>query len=117
MEHVHLIGIGGSGLSAIARLLLESGYEVSGSDQAMSAWAQDLVEHGVRVIIGHSADNIAGADLIVRSSAIPESNVEIRQRFRLEFQSTNATSSSENYWSAMRASPLPERTAKPPPPP
>lgn len=78
MEHVHLIGIGGSGLSAIARLLLESGYEVSGSDQAMSAWAQDLVEHGVRVIIGHSADNIAGADLIVRSSAIPESNVEIQ---------------------------------------
>ena len=78
MTHVHLIGIGGSGLSAIARLLLERGYEVSGSDQALSVWAQDLIAQGAKVYIGHQAEQISGADLIIRSSAIPESNIEVR---------------------------------------
>jgi UDP-N-acetylmuramate--alanine ligase len=78
MKHVHLIGIGGTGLSAIARVLLESGYTVSGSDRQMSPLAQALQEAGVRVFIGHRAENIRGADLVVRSSAIPESNVEVQ---------------------------------------
>ena len=78
MTHVHLIGIGGSGLSAIARLLLERGYDVSGSDQALSVWAQDLITLGAKVYIGHQAEQISGADLVIRSSAIPESNIEVR---------------------------------------
>jgi UDP-N-acetylmuramate--alanine ligase len=73
-----LIGIGGTGLSAIARVLLESGYTVSGSDRQMSPLAQALQEAGVRVFIGHRAENIRGAGLVVRSSAIPESNVEVQ---------------------------------------
>lgn len=77
MMHVHLIGIGGSGLSAIARLLLERGYEVSGSDRLLSPLAEELREEGVSVAIGHSPQNVDGADLIVRSSAIPDDNVEV----------------------------------------
>jgi len=77
MMHVHLIGIGGTGLSAIARVLLESGYQVSGSDQTLSDLAQDVMRQGARVFVGHNADNILGADLVVRSSAISDANVEV----------------------------------------
>ena len=76
-QRVHFIGIGGSGLSAIARLLVESGYEVSGSDQVLSPLAQDLAAAGVRVYSGHKAENIAGADLVIRSSAVPDDNPEV----------------------------------------
>ena len=77
MTHVHFIGIGGSGLSAIARLLVESGYTVTGSDTVMSSFALDLQSLGVDVREGHDADNIAGADWVVRSSAIPDDNPEV----------------------------------------
>jgi UDP-N-acetylmuramate--alanine ligase len=78
MTHVHLIGIGGSGLSAIARILLESGYRVSGSDRQMSPLAQGLQASGVMVYTGHRAENLQGADLVVRSSAVPDDNPEVR---------------------------------------
>lgn len=78
MTHVHLIGIGGSGLSAIARLLLESGYTVTGSDRALSPMALELAAAGVRVSAGHQAENVVGADLVVRSSAIPDDNPEVK---------------------------------------
>jgi UDP-N-acetylmuramate--alanine ligase len=75
---IHLIGIGGSGLSAIARLLLESGYVVTGSDRTLSPQAQELVAAGARVWAGHRSENVQGADLVVRSSAIPDDNVEVQ---------------------------------------
>ncbi|MEN6522884.1 MAG: UDP-N-acetylmuramate--L-alanine ligase [Anaerolineaceae bacterium] len=77
MEHVHFIGIGGTGLSAIARLLLESGYTVSGSDRSNTPLGRDLAAAGVQVSIGHAAENIRGADVIVRSSAVPDDNPEV----------------------------------------
>jgi UDP-N-acetylmuramate--alanine ligase len=77
MTHVHFIGIGGSGLSAIARLLLEQGYQVSGSDRALSPLAAELKTAGATVFVGHVAENIAGADWVVRSSAVPDDNVEV----------------------------------------
>ena len=77
MTHVHLIGIGGSGLSAIARLLKESGYTVTGSDRVLTAFAEDLQAIGVTIYIGHHPRNIQGADWIVRSSAIPDDNIEV----------------------------------------
>jgi len=77
MTHAHLIGIGGSGLSAIARLLLESGYSVSGSDRVLSEQAAELAAAGATVFAGHAAENIRGADLVIRSSAIPDSNPEV----------------------------------------
>lgn len=79
MEHIHFIGIGGSGLSAIARLLLESGnYTVSGSDRAPSPLALSLVTAGARLFTGHHPRNIQGANLVVRSSAIPDDNPEVQ---------------------------------------
>jgi UDP-N-acetylmuramate--alanine ligase len=77
MTHVHFIGIGGSGLSAIARLLVDSGYTVTGSDTVMSSFALDLQSLGVDIREGHNAQNIAGADWVVRSSAIPDDNPEV----------------------------------------
>jgi UDP-N-acetylmuramate--alanine ligase len=76
-KHVHFIGIGGTGLSAIARVLLESGYLVTGSDRTMSPMARSLQADGVRVEIGHQAENLAGAQVVVRSSAVPDDNVEV----------------------------------------
>jgi len=77
MTHVHFIGIGGSGLSAIARLLLEQGYRVSGSDRMLSSLAAELKTAGATVFVGHAAENITGADWVVRSSAVPDDNLEV----------------------------------------
>lgn len=76
-QHIHFIGIGGTGLSAIARVLLESGYIVSGSDQQYSPLAQAVEKAGARVYQGHCAENIAAPDLVIRSSAIPDDNPEV----------------------------------------
>ncbi len=77
MTRIHLIGIGGTGLSAIARVLLEMGHTVSGSDRAESPFTRDLQAAGVTVSIGHRPENVRGADLVVRSSAIPDDNSEV----------------------------------------
>ncbi|HET7143689.1 MAG TPA: UDP-N-acetylmuramate--L-alanine ligase [Anaerolineales bacterium] len=77
MKRVHFIGIGGSGLSAIARLLKESGYEVTGSDKALSQFAVDLQNDGVSIYIGHHPRNVDGAEFVIRSSAIAEDNPEV----------------------------------------
>ncbi len=77
MTHIHLIGIGGTGLSAIARVLLESGYTVTGSDRAASPFTRDLESAGVTISIGHRPENVRGADQVVRSSAIPDDNPEV----------------------------------------
>jgi UDP-N-acetylmuramate--alanine ligase len=78
MKHVHFIGIGGTGLSAMALYLLESGVQVSGSDRQLSPLARQVQAAGGQVFIGHQAEQVLGADLVVRSSAIPGSNVEVR---------------------------------------
>jgi UDP-N-acetylmuramate--alanine ligase len=78
MTHVHLIGIGGTGLSAIAMVLLESGYTVSGSDLYFSELAKSVVSAGARFYLGHNPENVEGADIVVRSSAVPDTNVEVK---------------------------------------
>ncbi len=77
MTHTHFIGIGGTGLSAIARVLLERGEEVSGSDRTRSILTDHIQNAGARVHIGHAPEYVRGADVVVRSSAVPEDNVEI----------------------------------------
>jgi UDP-N-acetylmuramate--alanine ligase len=77
MTHVHFVGIGGAGLSAIAQVLLESGYTVSGSDEALSPFAQALARHGATVHLGHSAGHLNGAEVVIVSSAVPPDNVEV----------------------------------------
>ncbi len=76
-ESTHFIGIGGSGISAIARVLLERGESITGSDMEMSPLALELQQDGATVFVGHSADNVNGATRVIRSSAIPDENVEI----------------------------------------
>ncbi len=82
MIRVHFIGIGGSGLSAIARLLKESGYTVTGSDRSLSQFAVDLQNDGVEIYIGHHPRNIAGAEMVIRSSAIADDNPEVEAAIR-----------------------------------
>lgn len=78
MAHIHFIGIGGSGLSAMARLLLERGETVSGSDRLATPVTQALQAAGASVSIGHAPENVRGAELVVRSSAIPTENPEVQ---------------------------------------
>jgi UDP-N-acetylmuramate--alanine ligase len=75
-KRVHFVGIGGYGMSAIARVLLDLGYQVSGSDVAENALVKNLMERGAKVSIGHSAEHIDGADIVVYSSSISPDNVE-----------------------------------------
>jgi UDP-N-acetylmuramate--alanine ligase len=77
MERIHLIGIGGTGISAIAWLLLEMGYAVTGSDRAENAFIKELRAAGVKINIGHDAESVMGVDKVVRSSAIPDENPEV----------------------------------------
>ena len=80
---LHIVGIGGAGMSAIATVLIERGYQVSGSDQAESDVTRSLRDRGAQVVIGHRAENIGEADMVIASSAIRDDNVELaaaRQR-------------------------------------
>ncbi|MFC0212606.1 UDP-N-acetylmuramate--L-alanine ligase [Paenibacillus chartarius] len=77
-EHVHFIGIGGYGMSAIAKVMLEMGYQVSGSDLAQHELTDKLQAKGARVFFGHEAGNVQGADLVVYSTALAKDNVEMR---------------------------------------
>ena len=77
MKRIHLVGIGGAGLSAIARVLLESGQPVSGSDEQETEFTARLRASGVRVFIGHAAQNITGAELVLVSSAVSRTNPEV----------------------------------------
>ncbi|MEN8097760.1 MAG: UDP-N-acetylmuramate--L-alanine ligase [Chloroflexota bacterium] len=77
--HIHLIGIGGAGLSALARVLQGSGYRVSGSDACQSEITDSLQVEGIEVFIGHRAEQVNGADIVLPSSAIPADNSELTE--------------------------------------
>ena len=76
-KHVHCIGIGGIGLSAIAEIFLARGYTVSGSDMKESEITEKLMAKGATVYLGHQEQNITGSDLVVYSSAVSQDNPEI----------------------------------------
>ncbi len=77
IKNIHFVGIGGSGMSGIAEVLLNLGYNVSGSDLGSNAASQRLESLGARVMLGHSAANVAGADVVVTSTAVKEDNPEV----------------------------------------
>jgi len=77
VKHLHFIGIGGSGMSGIAEVLLNLGYTVSGSDLFESVTVKRLKSLGATVVTGHAAGNIAGADVVVTSSAVKADNPEV----------------------------------------
>ena len=77
VKHIHFVGVGGSGMSGIAEVLVHLGYTVSGSDLAASATTRRLESEGVKVVIGHAAENTAGADAVVVSTAVKADNSEV----------------------------------------
>ena len=77
LKHIHFVGIGGAGMSAIAEVLHQQGYRVSGSDQAESTATRRLVGMGATVFIGHDAAHIAGAQAVVTSTAVQADNPEV----------------------------------------
>ncbi|MFY9327219.1 MAG: UDP-N-acetylmuramate--L-alanine ligase [Georgfuchsia sp.] len=77
VRRIHFVGIGGSGMSGIAEVLANQGYQVSGSDLTQSATTRRLADLGIRIAIGHSAANVAQADAIVVSTAVKEDNPEV----------------------------------------
>ncbi|CAL62924.1 UDP-N-acetylmuramate--L-alanine ligase (UDP-N-acetylmuramoyl-L-alanine synthetase) [Herminiimonas arsenicoxydans] len=77
VKNIHFVGIGGSGMSGIAEVLLNLGYTISGSDLGSNAATRRLVELGAKVTLGHAAENIASADAIVTSTAVQQDNPEV----------------------------------------
>src|SRR6478609_317234 len=83
-QHLHFAGIGGIGMSGIAEVLLNLGYEISGSDLRLSATTERLQRLGAKIFEGHAASNVAGARALVVSSAVDEQNPEVMEARRLQ---------------------------------
>jgi UDP-N-acetylmuramate--alanine ligase len=83
-QHLHFAGIGGIGMSGIAEVLLNLGYEISGSDVKLSPITERLASLGARIYEGHAAANLAGARALVVSSAVDDQNPEVREARRLQ---------------------------------
>ena len=79
IKKVHLIGIGGIGMSGIAELLKKKEFVVSGSDIADSPNVQRLIDLGINISIGHNKENISDAELVIYSDAIPNDNAELKE--------------------------------------
>ncbi|UZD55626.1 UDP-N-acetylmuramate--L-alanine ligase [Caldimonas aquatica] len=77
VKHIHFVGVGGAGMSGIAEVLFNLGYTISGSDQHESATTRRLAALGIKVMIGHDASHIEGADAIVVSTAVGGHNPEV----------------------------------------
>ncbi|NBT92533.1 MAG: UDP-N-acetylmuramate--L-alanine ligase, partial [Betaproteobacteria bacterium] len=77
VQHIHFIGIGGAGMSGIADILHAQGYQVSGSDHNDSITLQQLAARGIRTFVGHVGAQVAGADVVVTSSAVAADNAEV----------------------------------------
>ncbi len=78
VRRIHFVGIGGVGMSGIAEILLNLGYQVSGSDQSDSATLRRLSDLGIQTHVGHAASHVDGPDVVVISSAVAADNVEVR---------------------------------------
>src|SRR3977135_3148233 len=83
IQRIHFVGIGGIGMSGIAEVLLNLGYKISGSDLKSSTVTQRLAFLGATVQVSHAAANIAGADVVVTSSAVLSDNPEVAEARRL----------------------------------
>ena len=77
VKHIHFVGLGGSGMSAIAEVLHTLGYVITGSDLHDSATLQRLARLGIKTFVGHASTNVKGADAVVTSTAVKENNLEV----------------------------------------
>jgi len=82
IKKIHFTGIGGSGMSGIAQVLHNMGFQISGSDISENDTVRRLQAQGIRVAIGHATENISGAEALVYSSAITENNVEVLEALK-----------------------------------
>jgi UDP-N-acetylmuramate--alanine ligase len=78
VKHIHFIGIGGVGMGGIAEVLINLGYQVSGSDLAENSLVTHLRGLGANIVIGHAPENVTGADVVVVTTAVKEDNVELQ---------------------------------------
>ena len=77
IRRIHMVGIGGAGMSGIAEVLLSEGYGISGSDMAESAVVRHLRGLGASIAVGHAAENVGNVQVLVKSTAIAEDNPEV----------------------------------------
>src|SRR5580658_1452328 len=77
VKRIHFVGIGGSGMSGIAEVLVNLGYAVSGSDLVDNAATRRLAKLGARIAVGHQAENVVGSDAVVVSTAVRSDNPEV----------------------------------------
>jgi len=82
-SHIHFIGIGGISMSGLAEIMLENGYKVTGSDRDKSHITEKLEKNGAKIYIGHNAENVTGADLVVHTAAVHEDNPEMAESLKL----------------------------------
>lgn len=81
--HIHFIGIGGISMSGLAMVMLKKGYKVTGSDRAHTHITENLERHGAVITLGHAAENVHGADLVVHTAAVHDDNPEMAEAKRL----------------------------------
>src|SRR6186997_2632323 len=79
IQHMHFVGIGGIGMSGIAEVLINLGFDVRGSDLAESSVTERLASLGATIYKGHAMSNVGDADVVVVSSAVHETNPEVRE--------------------------------------
>ena len=82
-KRIHFVGIGGAGMGGIAEVMLNLGFTITGSDLGDNAVVQRLRQLGAQIAIGHAAEHIPGADVVVISSAVKDNNPEITEARRL----------------------------------
>ena len=99
----HIVGIGGPGMSAIGRLLVEMGHTVTGSDLHESEVIEDLRQRGAEISIGHQEATVHGADVVTYSTAIPSSNVELVEARRIGLETRHRSGMLASLCAATRA--------------
>ena len=87
IRRIHFVGIGGAGMSGIAEVMINLGYEVSGSDQRESGVTLRLARLGAKIHLGHTGENVKDADAVVISSAVKKSNPEVVAARELRWKS------------------------------
>lgn len=96
IRHIHFVGVGGSGMSGIAEVLLNLGYRITGSDLSDSATLRRLAGLGIGTFVGHAAAHIDGADAVVTSTAVQSDNPEVLAARESAFRSCRARSCSRS---------------------
>ena len=82
IKNIHFVGVGGTGMSGIAEVLANLGYRVTGSDMKDTVVTEQLAKNGVTIFIGHHAENVEDADVVVTSSAVDRNNIEVERAYQ-----------------------------------